>query len=211
MRRLNIVLLVTALFAAGFAGAYWVASRQGGTHSDGRALIGGPFTLTGTDGKRVTDRDFRGRLMLVFFGYTHCPDVCPTELQTLADVLDKLGADADKVAPVFISVDPQRDTPEAVSNYVKSFSPRIEGLTGDMSEVASAAKAYRVYFRKAAESISGSEYSVDHSGFVYLMDEDGRYLTHFTFNTSPDTIIDVVKKHFLLNKNANLLSSSTKD
>jgi protein SCO1 len=189
------VLAAIALFAAGFAGAYQILNRPLPASTEGKPLIGGAFSLVNGEGKRVTDADFRGRLMLVFFGYTHCPDVCPTELQNMAVALDKLGPDADKVAPIFISVDPQRDTPETVGAYVKNFSARIMGLTGSSSEVANAAKAYRVYFRKAGDDLTGDGYTVDHSAFVYLMDKDGRYLTHFSFNTAPNIIADAIRKH----------------
>ncbi|MBI4723800.1 MAG: SCO family protein [Rhodomicrobium sp.] len=176
MRHINRVLFVIALFVAGFAVAYTIVLKPQGARIEGKALVGGPFSLVDTEGKRMTDRDFRGKLMLVFFGYTHCPDVCPTELQNMTDVIQKLG-------------------PEALSAYAKNFSPRITGLTGSRDEVASAAKAYRVYFKKAG---SGSDdYSVDHSSFVYLMDREGNYLTHFTFNTPPDTVVSVIKKHIL--------------
>ncbi len=193
MKRVNPVLFVIALFVAGFAAAYSIRFAPEGTRTEGKALIGGPFSLVDINGKRVTDGDFRGKLMLVFFGYTHCPDVCPTEMQNMTEVMDKLGADASQVAPIFISVDPARDTPESLSAYVKNFSPRITGLTGSVDEVASAAKAYRVYFRKAE---GGSDnYTVDHSVFVYLMDRQGDYLTHFMFNTPADTMVSVIKKH----------------
>jgi protein SCO1/2 len=200
MRRINPFLFVMILFAAGFAVAYALLQTTPGTQTSGKALIGGPFSLVDTDGKRVTERDFRGKLMLVVFGYTHCPDVCPTELQTMAEVIDKLGPDAGVLAPVFISVDPARDTPEALSAYVKAFSQRITGLTGSLDEAASAAKAYRVYFRKAGGG--PDDYAVDHSAFVYLMDRDGNYLTHFTFNTPADAIVSVVKKHLSGDKSA---------
>ena len=193
MPRINPVLFVIALFVAGFAAAYSIRFQSDGSRTEGRALIGGPFSLSDTDGKRVTDRDFRGKLMLVFFGYTHCPDVCPTEMQNMADVMEKLGPDAKQVAPVFISVDPVRDTPELLAAYVKNFSPLITGLTGSQDEVVSAAKAYRVYFKKADGSTDN--YTVDHSVFVYLMDRDGNYLTHFMFNTPAETMVSVIKKH----------------
>ncbi len=193
MKRVNPVLFVIVLFVAGFAAAYSIRFAPEGTRTEGKALIGGPFSLVDTNGKRVTDGDFRGKLMLVFFGYTHCPDVCPTEMQNMTEVMDKLGADASQVAPIFISVDPARDTPESLSAYVKNFSPRITGLTGSVDEVASAAKAYRVYFRKAEGG--SDDYTVDHSVFVYLMDRQGDYLTHFMFNTPADTMVSVIKKH----------------
>jgi protein SCO1 len=182
-----------ALFAAGFGGVYAILKQPEQAVSEGRAMIGGPFSLVDGAGNRVTDRDFRGRLMLVFFGYAHCPDVCPTELQNMADVLEKLGSDAGKVAPIFISVDPKRDTPAELSSYVSNFSPRILGLTGGPNEVADAAKAYRVYFRKVGDK-AGDSYTVDHSAFIYLMDREGRYLTHFSFNTEIKNIVDVIRK-----------------
>lgn len=185
--------IVLVLFAAGFAGAYMVLSAPERVQREGAALVGGPFSLVNTDGKSVTDRDFRGKLMLVFFGYAHCPDVCPTELQTMSAVMDKLGPEAAKVAPIFISVDPKRDTPEALSSYMKNFNSRIAGLTGNQNEIADVAKAYRVYYRKAGDG-GGGDYTVDHSAFVYLMDGEGKYLTHFTFNTTPESMLAVIKK-----------------
>jgi protein SCO1 len=200
MKRIYLVLFVIALFAAGFAAAYSLRFGQEGSRTEGKALIGGSFSLVSTDGKRVTDKDFRGKLMLVFFGYTHCPDVCPTELQNMAQVLDKLGSDANQVAPIFISVDPARDTPQALAAYVKNFSPRIIGLTGSPDEVASAAKAYRVYFGRGEGG--ADNYTVDHSVFVYLMDREGNYLTHFMFNSAPETVAGVIKKHASGDKSA---------
>jgi len=193
VRRINPVLFVLALFIAGFAIAYALVLAGGSPAHRAKPLIGGPFSLTDTEGKHVTDRDFRGKLMLVFFGYTNCPDVCPTELQNMAEVLGKLGPAAAQVAPIFVSVDPERDRPAELATYVKNFDPRIVGLTGTSDEVASAAKAYRVYFRKAAGG--PDNYSVDHSAFVYLMDREGNYLTHFLFNTSPEAISQEIKKY----------------
>lgn len=194
MRPFQPLLIAIALFVAGLAGAYVMTGRLGTTETQGKALVGGPFSLIDSDGKRVSDNEFRGKLMLVFFGYTHCPDICPTELQTVAEVVDKLGRDADKVAPVFITVDPERDTPEVLSAYVKGFNSNIWGLTGDAKDIANVAKAYRVYYRKATPNKDG-DYAVDHSAFIYLMDEQGNYLTHFTFNSTADAIISVIKKH----------------
>ena len=181
------------LFAAGFAGAYVLLNAPETVQSEGTPLIGGPFSLVDTNGKRVTDGDFRGKLMLVFFGYTHCPDVCPTELQTMSSVMEALGPAAGKVAPIFISVDGTRDTPQALASYMKNFDARITGLTGDQNDIAGAAKAYRVYYRKAGDTGNG-DYTVDHSAFVYLMDSSGKYITHFTFNTDPKSMVAVIKK-----------------
>ncbi len=150
MKPVRAALVAVVLFAAGFAGVYAMLNLNG-SQREGTPLIGGPFSLVDASGKRVTDRDFRGKLMLVVFGYTHCPDVCPTELQNIAEVMDKLGPDADQVAPLFISVDPKRDTPDVLAAYIKNFNPRIVALTGDQAEVASAAKAYRSLFSKSRE------------------------------------------------------------
>jgi protein SCO1 len=193
MKAIYAVLFSVVLFAAGFAGVYTLLHSPEPAAIEGKPLIGGPFSLVDGAGKRVTDQDFRGRLMLVFFGYAHCPDVCPTELQTMADVLEKLGPDAARVAPIFISIDPKRDTPAEIESYVKNFSPRIVGLTGDTAEVASAAKAYRVYYRKVGDD-SSDAYTMDHSAFVYLMDAAGRYVTHFSFNSEPKVILEAIKK-----------------
>ena len=115
------------------------------------ALVGGPFSLTDQDGRRVSEKDFLGKHMLVFFGYTYCPDICPTELQVMTAALDTLGPEAEKIQPVFVSVDPERDTPEVLKSYVENFGPRLIGLTGTPEEIAAIAKAYRVYYAKAGQ------------------------------------------------------------
>lgn len=162
------------------------------TESITAPAIGGSFHLVDEDGKRVSDADFRGKLMLVYFGYTYCPDVCPTTLQTMGQALDELGDGADKVAPLFITVDPDRDTPDHLKGYTEQFNPRILGLTGSTQEIADAARAYRVYYRKAG---SGFDYLMDHSSIVYLMDREGHYLTHFTADASADDIANAIAKY----------------
>lgn len=148
--------------------------------TSGKVAVGGPFSLIDHTGKRVTERDFLGRKTLMFFGFTNCPDICPSGLQVVAAALDALGPKADAITPVFVSVDPERDTPERMAEYVKSFHPRLVGLTGSVAEVTAAAKAYRVYFRKAENKENPQSYSVDHSSIFYLMDEQGQYLRHFS-------------------------------
>jgi protein SCO1/2 len=162
--------------------------------SSGTALVGGPFSLTGADGKTVTDADFRGRYMLVFFGFTHCPDICPAELQVIAQALDKLGDKKKDIVPIFISLDPERDTPQVMADYVKSFGPNFVGLTGSPEAVAAAAKAYRVAYAKVKTADSPGDYSVDHSALVYLMGPDGRYVTHFSYGTSPNDLAEKLSK-----------------
>jgi protein SCO1/2 len=150
----------------------------------GKALIGGPFTLVDHTGETRTEADFRGRPMLVFFGYTHCPDVCPTGLQTMSDALDRLGPLADRIQPLFITIDPARDTAEEMGKYIGHFHPDLVGLTGTPEQVAKAAKSYRVYYAKQGEG--EADYLMDHSTFTYLMDAEGGYVTHFNHGVSAD-------------------------
>jgi protein SCO1 len=163
--------------------------------TSGTALVGGPFELVGKDGKTVTDEDFRGRYMLVFFGFTHCPDICPAELQVMSAVLDDLGADADKVVPIFITLDPERDTPDKVSAYVANFGPNFVGLTGSPEQIAKAAKEYRVVYQKFQDESMGDNYSIDHSALLYLMGPDGQFLTHIPYGTPADKMAETVRRY----------------
>lgn len=165
--------------------------------TSGKALIGGPFTLVDQSGKTVTDKDFRGRYMLVFFGFTHCPDVCPAELQVMADALGQLGPKAAEILPVFITLDPERDTPEAVGAYVKNFGPNFVGLTGSPEATAAAAKAYRVSFSKFEykDNNGQSGYSIDHSTLLYLMDKNGEYITHFSYGTPATNMAETLRRY----------------
>ncbi|MCC6718674.1 MAG: SCO family protein [Acetobacteraceae bacterium] len=149
--------------------------------------VGGPFELVDQNGKPVSERDFRGRFMLLFFGFTHCPDVCPTELQVLADVLEQLGPRAARVAPIFVTVDPERDTPAVLAEYVKLFDPRLIGLTGTEAQIAAMAKAYRVYYAKVTPP-GASTYLMNHSSFVYLMGPDGAFRGLFRYGTPAEEI-----------------------
>lgn len=166
------------------------APRTGTVITTGKADIGGPFSLIDQNGKEVTDRDFRGRYMLVFFGFTHCPDICPTELQVMSTALEALGPKAEKVVPIFITLDPERDTPEVVDNYVKNFGANFVGLTGSPEAIAQAAKAYRVAFSKFEYKGKDGNYgySVDHSAFVYLMGPDGELKEIFNYGTPAEKI-----------------------
>ncbi len=162
--------------------------------SVGKATVGGPFTLTDHTGRRVTDKDFRGKYMLVYFGFTYCPDVCPSGLQVMSAALDQLGAKAEKITPMFISVDPERDTPEQLAQYVPSFHPRLIGLTGTPEEIQAVAKAYRVYYRKVKDEKSTAEYTVDHTSIIYLMGPEGEFITHFTHATPVATMVEKLEK-----------------
>jgi protein SCO1/2 len=138
--------------------------------------VGGPFSLIDGDGKPVTDQTFRGKYMLVYFGYTYCPDVCPTTLTNVATALDKLGPKADQIQPLFITVDPKRDTPSVVKQYAAAFGPRLIGLTGTPQQIDVAAKAYRVYYAEHRTGPGPDDYSMDHSSVLYLMGPDGRFI-----------------------------------
>jgi cytochrome oxidase Cu insertion factor (SCO1/SenC/PrrC family) len=157
--------------------------------SVGEAMVGGPFTMTDQDGRRVSEKDFLGKFMLVFFGYTYCPDVCPTELHVMSAAVAQLGKAADTIRLVFVTVDPERDTPEVVKSYVENFAGDMIGLTGSPEDVAAIAKAYRVYYQKTP--IAGStDYMMDHSSIVYLMGPDGKFVKHFTYSTDAKALAD---------------------
>ena len=160
----------------------------------GQALIGGPFALTDHTGKRVTDQDFRGRYTLVLFGFTFCPDICPSALQVMSAALDRLGPKADRFVPILITVDPERDTPMQLASYVQSFHPRLVGLTGTPAEVDAVVKAYRVYVRKVTDPKSTAGYSIDHTSLIYVMGPDGAYVTHFAHTTNADVMAERLAK-----------------
>ena len=178
------------------AGIAWYQVRMAETMtSAGSAAVGGPFTLTDHTGRTVTDAAYRGRWQLIYFGYTYCPDVCPTELSVMSQALDAMGPTAEKVQPLFVSVDPQRDTVPHLAGYVSLFHPRLVGLTGTPEQVAAAAKAYRVYYAKVPVKDAGPEnYTMDHSSFIYLMGPDGSFRGVYPAGTKPEAIADDLKK-----------------
>jgi cytochrome oxidase Cu insertion factor (SCO1/SenC/PrrC family) len=158
-----------------------------------REPVGGPFELIDHTGHTRTERDFRGQLMLVYFGFTYCPDVCPTDLQAIGLVLDKLGREGDGVQPLFVTVDPERDTPEHLAEYVPVFHPRLIGLTGSAEAIRKAADAYKVYYAKIPAGQNASDYTVDHTAFIYLMDRDGNYLGFFPPGTSAERMVEIIR------------------
>ena len=160
----------------------------------GRGPIGGPFTLTDHTGRARSDSEFRGRLMIVYFGYTFCPDVCPTDLQAITQALNALGPLAAEVQPIFITIDPARDTVVQMNLYASNFTPRLVALTGTPQQVTDATRAYRVYFAKA-KGENEDDYLMDHSGFIYLMGRDGRYLAHFGPDATADAMAATIKKY----------------
>jgi cytochrome oxidase Cu insertion factor (SCO1/SenC/PrrC family) len=159
----------------------------------GKSVIGGPFTLRDEAGNRVSLADFRGKVVVLYFGYTFCPDVCPTDLHAIAAMLASLGADQDKVQPMFITLDPERDTRAKLAMYVKSFDPRFVTLSGSESDTRSVATAYKVFFEKVRPT-GASYYLIDHSAFTYLIDGHGNYVGFLPPGTSGERMTSVVRE-----------------
>ena len=182
------IVVTVAAFLAGlvlcFGVILIVSGRLSAPVAQQAAAIGGPFKLTDQNGKAVTDQDLKGRPFLVFFGFTHCPDICPTTLFDVSEIMRALGKDADRVGALFITVDPERDTPAALKDYLSSFDPHLAGLTGEPAAVAAVAKAYRVYFKKVPLDQGG--YTMDHTAIVYLMDKDGRFVSPFNLKRTTE-------------------------
>jgi len=155
--------------------------------------IGGPFTLSTPDGTTVTDRTYRGKWLLVYFGYTFCPSSCPTTLLAVTTALEELGQDAAQVQPLFVTVDPQRDTPKVMRQYIESFDPRIVGLTGTPQQIAAAAQQYGAYYVRHSTGAGPDDYVVDHSTYLYLMDPLGKFVRAFDSDTSGDRIADALR------------------
>jgi protein SCO1 len=190
------LLVIFAAFFAGLALCLAVIVLAGGrggvTGGIKTAAIGGPFRLIDQNGEPFSDTDLRGKSFLVFFGFTHCPDVCPTTLFAISEIMRKLGPQADRTAALFISVDPERDTPEAMRDYLASFDPHVHGLTGDAAALAAVAKAYRVYYKKVP--LDGGDYTMDHTAIVYLMDKDGRFVSPFNMKRTADVAAEDLRK-----------------
>ena len=176
------ILVISAAFLAGlflcFGAVLVVSSRMSTPVAQQIAAVGGPFKLIDQNGKAVSDQDLKGRPFLVFFGFTHCPDVCPTTLFDVSEMLRALGPEADRTRALFITVDPERDTPAVMKDYLSSFDPHLSWLTGDPAAIATVAKAFRVYYKKVP--LDGGEYTMDHTAIVYLMDKDGRFVSPFS-------------------------------
>jgi protein SCO1/2 len=189
-RRIGILIAGFALGLAGLAAAAYVALPL---RSDLQvSAIGGPFALTATDGRTVTNADLEGRPYLVFFGYTHCPDFCPTALFDISQVFKAMGADK-KIAALFITIDPARDTPEVMKDYLSNFDPRITGLSGDRAKTEAAEKAFRVYAKKVPGE--NGDYSMDHTAIVYLMDKRGRFVNVFRLDRPPEEAANELEKY----------------
>jgi len=194
--RTSQILLVASSFIAGlvlFIGAILFAAGNFSSGSTGSSAIGGPFTLTDQDGKPITDAALKGHPSLVFFGYTHCPDVCPATLFDLSEVMRALGPDAGRATALFITIDPERDTPAAMKDYLSSFDPHLQGLTGSNTAIAAVEKEYRVYAKKVPTD--HGDYSMDHTALVYLMDKQGRFVAPFNLKRRPEESAAELRKY----------------
>jgi cytochrome oxidase Cu insertion factor (SCO1/SenC/PrrC family) len=184
------VMLVLALIIS----AIGLSLNTTATHSSGTALIGGPFHMVNHKGEAVTEKSYAGQYMLLFFGFTSCKDVCPTELQVMTAALQELGTDAEKITPLFVTVDPDRDTVDVMKTYVSAFHPRLQGLTGTAVEVAEIAKAYHIFYAKVPNPNDPTDYEMDHASIIYLMGPDGTFLKHFTYTTDAKALAEGLKK-----------------
>jgi protein SCO1 len=190
------IILVLSAFAVGLALAFGiitlVVDRGAGPVSQA-AAVGGPFRLVDGNGNVVTEKDMKGEPFLVFFGFTHCPDVCPTTLFEVSEVFRLLGPDADKAAALFVTVDPERDTPAVMKDYLANFDPHLRGLTGDPQAVDAMLKAYRVYYKKVP--LDGGGYTMDHTALVYLMDKQGKFVAPFNVKRGADAAATDLRKY----------------
>jgi protein SCO1/2 len=196
MARTSHIVLVLSAFVAGlviFLGVLFYATGQFGGSGPGPSAIGGSFTLIGQDGKPITAQDLKGKPLLVFFGYTHCPDICPTTLFELSEVLHAMGKDADRLNALFITVDPDRDTAAVMKDYLSSFDPHLRGATGTQQQIDVVEKEYRVYAKKVPTK--NGDYSMDHSAVVYLMDKEGRFVAPFNLKRRPAEAANALRKY----------------
>ncbi|MDT3684569.1 MAG: SCO family protein [Pseudorhodoplanes sp.] len=195
--RTSHVLLVLTAFVAGLvifsAAIFFVAGKGPAVQAPAPSAVGGPFRLVDHNGQTVTDTDMKGKPFLVFFGFTHCPDICPTTLFEVSEILGKLGGDAERVNALFVTVDPERDTADKLKDYLSSFHPRLRGLTGTSEAIAAMEKAYRVYSKKVP--LDGGGYTMDHTALVYLMNKDGRFVAPFNMKRKPEEAAADLRKY----------------
>jgi protein SCO1/2 len=192
------LLLAIVVIAAAAALAEWLVIRDPDITKAPSGIIanveiGGPFTLTDHTGRQVTDRDYLGNFTLIFFGYTFCPDVCPTALGDIALALDELGDDSLAITPLMISIDPDRDTPEVLAEYVPLFHERLIGLTGTLEQIKQVGDAYRILYRRV-EDPNYTFYLMDHTSFVYLLDPEGKVVSLFRYGTSPEEMAAIIRQ-----------------
>jgi cytochrome oxidase Cu insertion factor (SCO1/SenC/PrrC family) len=185
---LGVLLLAAAL------GGYALWSTRSLSTSSGVALVGGPFTMVNHKGVTVTDKDFRGKPMLLFFGFTFCPDICPTELQVMTAAIADLGEAGKDIQPILVTIDPERDTPDVLAAYVSNFGDNVIGLTGSAQQVETMAGAYRVFYSRQDNPKDPANYLMDHSSIIYLMGPDGSFLKHFSYTTDAKALAEGLKK-----------------
>lgn len=192
-------ILLTTTLLAGAAGLYFIqnneyASKDTEVVQTQEVVIGGEFSLKNQFGEAVSYKDFKGKLMLVYFGFSYCPDVCPTDLAKMTAAIHSLGDKSEQVSPIFITVDPERDTVEQLKTYAANFHPRLQALTGDKAQIDRVVKAYKVYASKT-ENKELTEYQMNHSAYMYLMNENGEYITHFTREDDAEAIAALIKEN----------------
>ena len=190
-RPLAVIAAFAASLAVGLLVTFWLIGGFGGVTKP--AAIGGPFQLTDQSGQSVTEKNLLGKPTIIFFGFTHCPDVCPTSLFEMSEVLRAMGPDAGKVNAYFISVDPERDTAATMKDYLSSFDPNLKGLTGTPEEIAKVISAYRVYARKVP--LKDGDYTMDHTALIYLMDRNGKFVRPFDLKRKPDESAAELKRY----------------
>ena len=198
MPRRSALLAPMIAMALAIVAVVWLLAEQGPGGLSGAqkqttgALVGGPFELVDHTGRAVTDEDFRGRFLLVYFGFTTCPDVCPTALQEMTQALDLLGGQGNEIQPLLVTIDPERDTPAVLADYVAQIHPRLIGLTGSAAQIKAVADGYKVFYAKA-ESDDG-DYLMDHTSILYLLDREGRYAAHFGHDIPPDDLAKAIQR-----------------
>ncbi len=209
MKNLRRLLIIVALAVASSVAINWAVEIVSyhlrplpRTTTSGTPTIGGPFSLEATNGKVVTDQTYHGKWLVIFFGYTFCPDVCPTVLSNISVALDKLGPDANRLQPLFVTVDPERDTRDVLTDYLKSFDPRIVGLTGTKSQVDRAVHEYRIYVAQQKSETGGDDYLVSHSAYIYLMDPQGKFVNVIQGSGAGDEIAAWLRKEMDHSKRA---------
>ncbi len=196
--RFTLLAIIVSCFILGGALALFHYSpdlRTAHITTKGKPLIGGPFQLTTHKGENVSEKSFQKYFKLIYFGYSYCPDVCPGDLQVISSAMDLLNNKAHKVQPLFITVDPDRDTVEQLSGYVPHFHKRIIGLTGTQDQIKKVTKAYRVFYSRVEVEDSNLEYLMNHSSIIYFMDKNGDYITHFSHGVSPEKISETISKY----------------
>ena len=186
----GLVILLLALALGGYA----LMSGKVMPTGSGTALVGGPFTMVNQKGETVTDKTYLGKPMLLFFGFTFCPDVCPTELQVMAAALTEMGDKGADIQPIFVTIDPERDTPAVMASYVSNFGDSFVGLTGSAAQIDQMAQTYRVFYAKQENQADPKNYQMDHSSIIYLMGTDGKFLKHFSYSTDAKALADGIKK-----------------